>query len=218
MKLIYKSALVAEIEKQRQLIFPKNTGEMKVADVPKPLEQGWLNALSWMKKTIDTLEVKDPYEQRVQYDSIKTGIKAHAETYSFNIKSELFNQLTKEQQKLWRKEIEQACISGGDAGYSLAKDPRYKENLKVKEVDLEKILIGFQNRYAYENGGELPSAIEIAKHFFELGMRVNNPITAADRGMVEEIIVNLKRVEQDYHIDLTREMEWVMNKVQKGEL
>ena len=59
MKLIDKSALVAEIEKQKQLIFPKNTGEMKVADVPKPLEQGWLNALSWMKKTIDTLEVKE---------------------------------------------------------------------------------------------------------------------------------------------------------------
>lgn len=36
---------------------------------------------------------------------------------------------------------------------------------------------------------------------------------AAD--MAEEIIVNLKRVEQDYHIDLTREMEWVRNKVKK---
>ena len=56
---IDKSALVAEIEKQRQLIFPQNTGEMKVADVPKPLEQGWLNALSWMKKTIDSIEVKE---------------------------------------------------------------------------------------------------------------------------------------------------------------
>ena len=59
MKLIDKAALVAEIEKQNQLIFPKNTGEMKVADVPKPLEQGWLNALSWIKKTIDSLEVKE---------------------------------------------------------------------------------------------------------------------------------------------------------------
>ena len=34
--------------------------------------------------------------------------------------------------------------------------------------------------------------------------------------MAEEIIINLKRVEQDYHIDLTREMEWVRNKVKKG--
>lgn len=78
----------------------------------------------------DTIESVDPYEQRVQYDSIKAGIRAHAETYSFNIESELFNQLTKEQQALWRKEIEQACISGGEAGVELARDQRYKENLE----------------------------------------------------------------------------------------
>jgi hypothetical protein len=35
--------------------------------------------------------------------------------------------------------------------------------------------------------------------------------------MAEEIIINLKRVEQDYRIDLTKEMEWLRNKVQKGE-
>ena len=38
-----------------------------------------------------------------------------AEEYSFNIESELFNQLTKEQQELWRKEIEQAYNVGADA-------------------------------------------------------------------------------------------------------
>lgn len=61
-----------------------------------------------------------------QYDSIEAGIKAHAETYSFNIESELFHQLTKEQQALWRKEIEQAIISGGHAGVELARDSRYE--------------------------------------------------------------------------------------------
>ena len=75
-------------------------------------------------------------DPKIQYANIEQGIKAHAETYSFNIESELFNQLTKEQQVLWRKEIEQACISGGDAGVELARDKRYKENLEVKEVDL----------------------------------------------------------------------------------
>lgn len=79
---------------------------------------------------LDTIELVDPYEQRVQYDSIEAGIRAHAETYSFNIESELFNQLTKEQQALWRKEIEQACISGGEAGVELARDQRYKENIE----------------------------------------------------------------------------------------
>lgn len=57
---------------------------------------------------------------------------------------------------------------------------------------------------------------EIAKHFFELGMRVNNPITAADRGTAEEIIINLKRVEKDYRIDLTKEIKWLRDKVKKG--
>lgn len=51
----------------------------------------------------------------------------------------------------------------------------FLDTLEVKEVDLEKTLIGFQNRYAYENNGELPSAIEIAKHFFELGLKSKSP-------------------------------------------
>ena len=119
---------------------------------------------------LDTLEVNDPYEQCVQYPSIKDGIQAHAETYSFNIESELFNQLTKEQQALWRKEIEQAYISGGNAGVELARDFRYKENLKVKEVDLEKEI----NLWVEENtcNGYCSADIhETAEHFFELGLK-----------------------------------------------
>ena len=45
------------------------------------------------------------------------------------------------------------------------------KTLEVKEVDLVGQLNGFQNFYAHENGGEFPSAIEIAKHFFELGLK-----------------------------------------------
>ena len=82
----------------------------------------------------------------------------------------MFNQLTKEQQALWRKEIEQACISGGDAGYLLARDPRYKENLEVKEVDLEKEIEMLKGDYeqvdvAWNNDFDF-----IARHFFELGL------------------------------------------------
>lgn len=124
---IKKSDIVAEIER------------IKKEECPTDCYEGRCKLL-WFEQFlsfINTLEVKeDPYELCVQYDSIEAGIQAHAETYSFNIESELFNQLTKEQQKLWREEIEQACISGGDAGYTLAKDPRYKENLEVKGVDL----------------------------------------------------------------------------------
>lgn len=83
------------------------------------------------------LELTNPYGQTIQYASIEAGIQAHAEIYSFNIESKLFNQLTEEQQKLWREELEQACISGGELGVELARDTRYKENLEVKEADLE---------------------------------------------------------------------------------
>lgn len=97
-----------------------------------PEHEGAYHILCNLDAYIDSLqEEPDPY---IQYASREAGIKAHAETYSFNIESELFNQLTKEQQALWRKEIEQACISGGYSGLNLAKDPRYKENLEVKEV------------------------------------------------------------------------------------
>lgn len=164
---ISKSALVAEIEKRRS----KNAGNK--LNLAASFEDNYL--LSF----IDTLEVIDPYEQSVQYDSIKTGIQAHAETYSFNIESELFNQLTKEQQALWRKEIEQACISGGDAGVELARDQRYKENLEVKEVDLEKELDKYtaDNFWALEGNNESPYLVEkddmlkVAKHFYELGLQ-----------------------------------------------
>ena len=133
MKYIDKSALVAEIERRIQSIHPitEKVGIIGCSNVVKHLRE----VLSFL----DTLKAKDLYEQCVQYDSIKAGIQAHAETYSFNIESELFNQLTKgEQQELWRKEIEQAYIIGGETGVELAKDPRYKENLDVKEIDLKK--------------------------------------------------------------------------------
>ena len=102
----------------------------------------------------------------------------------------------------------------------------FLNTLEVKEVDLD-----FQ-RFAKEMDAifALPSSetknteeeplnweYAIAKHFFELGLKASNPITAADRGTAEEIIINLKRVEKDYRIDLTREIEWLRNKVKKGD-
>lgn len=180
---IDKSALVAEIEERRDNLIslsescPANTAA-------KSGFYAQAQTLEGIKNFIDTLEVKDPYEQCIQYDSIKAGIQAHAETYSFNIESELFNQLTKEQQALWRKEIEQAVISGGDAGVSLAKDTRYKENHDVKEVEdlnkeIEEIHKHFHDYYGIVNSdtgyfAKVDDIIHIAKHFFELGMAVNN--------------------------------------------
>lgn len=181
---IPKSVLVTEIKKYLEYA---NTGVLYAQiGVEKGLKKYehdldvWEHCQSMCENilsSIDTIEVTDSYEQHVQYDSIKAGIQAHAETYSFNIESELFNQLTKEQQKLWRKEIEQACISGGEAGVELARDIRYKENAEVKKVDLENIAAVEWDDYIRLIDGEPDNSymliernqyIDLAKHFFEL--------------------------------------------------
>ena len=163
--LIDKADLVAEIErrKEEEVSYDENGEFASWAD------QNHYSTLESIKNFIDTLEVIDLYKQYIQYANIENGIKAHAETYSFNIESELFNQLTKEQQTLWRKEIEQACISGGYAGYQLAKDPRYKKSFEVKEVDLD----SEWKRY-FEYRGEMATVNvkHLAKYFFELGIKV----------------------------------------------
>lgn len=166
--LIDKSALVAEIEKLEKAL--KNACEPNpFGSVEECMTDAELQALDVVKEIIDTLKVKDPYEQCIQYDSIKTGIQANAEIYSFNIESELFNQLAKEQQELWRKEIEQAYIIGGETGVELARDPRYKENLEMKEVDLEKEIKRFtMSKELYEADSVIKA---VAEHFFELGLK-----------------------------------------------
>lgn len=128
-----------------------------------------------MKQEDKELLLKDPYGRCIQYPSIKDGIKAHAETYSFNIESELFNQLTKEQQKLWRTEIEQAYISGGDTGVELARDIRYKENLEVKEVDLNEEIERFVKSDEFQKvSGTIKVTNLLAKHFYELGLKAQS--------------------------------------------
>jgi len=172
---IDKDALVAEIEKRKSQFMSQadNFYSLGIEDKREHfaiLASNMHSILSFL----DTLEVKDPYEQRVQYDSIKAGIQAHAETYSFNIESILFNQLTKEQQKLWVKEIEQAVISGGEMGVELARDVRYKENLKVKKEDFEKEIKSYFKGFGKFASVGIDDCIDIAKYFFELGLKAKN--------------------------------------------
>lgn len=129
MGYISKSAVVAEIKAYKDSLCDRN-GNLENTESNSVV----YDTLSDLEKSIDDLEVVDPYAESIQYDSIKTSIQAHAETYSFNIESKLFNQLTKEQQELWREEIEYAYISGGEMGVELARDPRYKENHTEEEV------------------------------------------------------------------------------------
>ena len=179
--MIDKDAVVAEIKRRK--------GESWLGSYTK--EKGiTFDITNEILSSLDTLEVKDSYEQCVQYDSIKAGIQAHAETYSFNIESQLFLQLTKEQQALWRKEIEQACISGGEFGIELARDIHYKENVEMKEVDFEKEIDKFYGMYRKDgqtfNLEDNEECVDwkvdcnpkfekaFAKHFYELGMVASN--------------------------------------------
>lgn len=164
---ISKAALVREIEERIKKYASIDVGNSSELDA---LYGAKCHVLKSILTFLDTLEVKDPYELCVQYDSIKAGIQAHAETYSFNIESKLFNQLSKEQQGLWRKEIEQACISGGEVGVELAKDLRYKENLEVKEVNLEEEIASYIDDNTY-NGYLRVDIYDAAEHFFELGLK-----------------------------------------------
>lgn len=64
-----KEQLKIAIEKQRQLLWPTNTGEMKVVDTPTAVVQGWLNALRWMDKLLDSQpkeEVSEDLKAEVQ--------------------------------------------------------------------------------------------------------------------------------------------------------
>lgn len=160
-KYISKSNVVIEIESKKK--YAQTMGDNAINGSMQQFYDGMKQSCIDILSFLDTLEVIDLYEQRIQYDSIKAGIQAHAEIYSFNIESELFNQLTKEQQKLWREEIEQACISGGEAGVELARDPRYKEN----QMDIEKEFDKCCENHIFDDDGE----VYTARKFFELGFK-----------------------------------------------
>lgn len=92
------------------------------------------------------------------------------------------------------------------------------DTLEVKEVDFAKEFYTFSDKHKLmDKDIEFADIEKTASFFFQLGLKVSNPITAADRGTAEEIIINLKHVEEDYRIDLTREIEWLRNKVKKEE-
>jgi len=68
--------LVTEIKKQRHLIYPKNTGEMRKCDTPSPLEQGWLNALKWMEGLIDSMQKEAKNEAKIKVEQIMAEVDA----------------------------------------------------------------------------------------------------------------------------------------------
>ena len=89
------------------------------------------------------------------------------------------------------------------------------DTLEVKEVDLEKEYKDFVEEDPVYN--KLVNGIvgkAIANHFFELGLSVNNPITAADRGTAEEIILALNTLGEEKMISYDKEIKW-LNKLKE---
>ena len=66
------------IRQKQQEVWPTDTGEMKPATVPNNLEQGWLNALSWMEKFINSIAPEQ------QSNSLDNFIRSLLETYPTN--------------------------------------------------------------------------------------------------------------------------------------
>ena len=121
MGLIDKDALVAEIERRTDELWALIPDGEKVLGNKHTKEDafnlGKYTALESLDKFINTLEVKE-VDLEKSHKGISVGDVTPIEDedpaaeYSFNTPSELFHQLTTEQQKLWKKEIEQAYNTG----------------------------------------------------------------------------------------------------------
>ena len=135
------------------------------------------------------------YDNRIQYDSIKSGIEAFASTYSFNIESKLFPQLTKEQQRLWREEIEQAAIAGGESGVELSRDNRYKENRTIEWSEEDETKLRDVVRMI-EDSGHVKSIREHYKKFLtslpeRFNLQPKQEWSEEDEKIIERIVGSL---------------------------
>ena len=66
-QLIDKSAVVAEIDKRMEELRPTNTHKMQTGEKMDRDVLMWLNALTWVKKSINTLEAKEvDLEEEIQ--------------------------------------------------------------------------------------------------------------------------------------------------------
>ena len=73
-KYINKGALIAEIEKRLQELRPTNTHKMQTGEKVDRDVLMWLNALTWVKKIIDTLETKEVGKPK---ESLEKEIEAY---------------------------------------------------------------------------------------------------------------------------------------------
>ena len=98
----------------------------------------------------------------------------------------------------------------------------FLNTLEVKEVDLDKEIPSkeladeidaISKRYPEISFAKLSRiAVRIAKW-----QKGQDELTASDKGMADEIIIHLKRIEEEYRLNLTKEIQWLRNITTKGE-
>ena len=55
MKYTDADKLVTEIERRKYEVFPTDDGKVRACSTPNQMQSGWLNALTWMLKRINSL-------------------------------------------------------------------------------------------------------------------------------------------------------------------
>lgn len=94
---------------------------------------------------------------------------------------------------------------------------RFLDSLEVKEETPSKELAdeidALSKRYPEVSFAKLSRiAVRVAKW-----QKEQDEPTASDRGKADEIIIHLKKIEEDYRLCLTDEIQWLRNITKKGE-
>lgn len=171
MALIDKETIRNEIDKR----YAEYSAKMETDDLT--YYEGMADALDLFEQFLDTLEAEEKklkpeicprcayYKYEMCYYPNGGLQTLHNENGIYECTG--FDQLEAEEKDTFCKEN---CKGYQDAGRCFC-DGGCEAKKKEKEVDLDKKLSGWMGHYAYENGGEYPSAIDIARHFYDLGCR-----------------------------------------------
>ena len=98
----------------------------------------------------------------------------------------------------------------------------FLNTLEVKEVDLDKEIPSKELADEIDAIGKRYPEISFAK-LSRIAVRIakwqkgQDELTASDKGMADEIIIHLKRIEEEYRLNLTKEIQWLRNITTKGE-
>ena len=148
-ELKIKEQIKAEIERRRQLIWPRNTGEMDVVDTPKPLEQGWLNALKWMENIIDTM----PDESVTDYNDLEREAVQYCFDAGYNLTPRVATDIAKHFYELGQK----------------IKANNYQVDLDTNSNDLDSEIYNWLKEHGSEETKQVIAMT--ARHFAEWGAK-----------------------------------------------